>query len=60
MGEEWYVARSRFVGVCCAEIGERVVVQQINRQLTKATQSRLNVRIITIMKITITIFSSLT
>ena len=36
MGKEWYVARSGFIGVCCAEIGERGVVQQINKQLTKA------------------------
>ena len=36
MGEEWYVARSGFIGVCCAEIGERGVVQHINKQLTKA------------------------
>ena len=60
MGEEWYVVRSGFIGVCCAEIGGRGVVQQINRQLTKGTQSRLNASIIKIIIITISIFCSLT
>ena len=36
MGEERYVVRSGFIGDYCAEIGERGVVQQINRKLTNA------------------------
>ena len=34
MGEEWYVARSGFIGVCCAEIGERGAEIGGNKQTT--------------------------
>ena len=45
---------------CVVQRLGRGVVQQINRQLTKGTQSRLNTKIITMIIIIITIFCSLT